>query len=432
MFTHISNQTSTSMNPTGDKLTSELQKSTTIEKPVVIGEGQKETQSTLNPTGDKFTAELQNVTHIEQPAVIGQGERTTVGEKIASEIHSTGQTLEAGFGTIASGVEFTGQKLVSGVEFTGEKIKATGEIIGEKLGETFAVAEHTVQKAAEVIAEEKAKVELPGVVTLLQSGVGKLFGHLTGTSTTSTIVVQDAAPAPISPVVPVAPVLKSERKETIVAAEKNLSGDIITTEIQVGHLVDKPTSRIDVLKESGQLGPQSELHLPNLKLRDIPLNRAVEEPIPSTEVKSTEFPSQTEARPFPSFVTIHPAPAEQTESKAEMKEQLPNLTTSVVHDVATFIGTVEQQQKVDNVQPTQKSKDVGSESSEQSKELLPNLTTKTIQDGATFIDQAEHQKSGAQGTANQSADPLLPSLSFTNVQDGAKFLDVVENSGQSL
>jgi hypothetical protein len=405
-------------------------------------------QTTMNPTGDQLTSELQHTIPIEPPAVVGQGEKTTITEKVASGVEKTGQKLEEGLGTIVSGVEYTGHKLVSGVEYTGEKLKATGEFIGEKLGETFAATgekiEQTIQKAADVVAEEK--VELPGVVTLLQTGAAKIFGHLTGSVTQSTPSIAPAT-ATAPPTSPILPVLKSDTKEAVVLAEQNIVGDIITTDIKIGHWVEKPESRIDVMKQTGQLGPQAELHLPNLHVRDMPTNRAVEEQpvypseaqLPSlsqkevqegaqfidTVEKKTIETIQTEA--MPSFVYIHPQPATQSEGEKtedqkvdnlqSRTDQLPSLTSRVVLDSAAFMDSAEQQ--VEN----QHTKD---DSAQVLKEQLPNLTHKAIHDGAAFMDQAEHHKSSqAKGTVNRSD---LPSLSHKDVQAGTRFLDVVENS----
>jgi len=114
--------TGQSQNPTGDKLTTELQKTTPVEKPAVVGTGQVSTgdqtsasasastglttadvkdklqaagtvikdnlqaasttvqdklgvgTGSQNPTGDQLTKELQKTTSIEKPAVVGTGE----------------------------------------------------------------------------------------------------------------------------------------------------------------------------------------------------------------------------------------------------------------------------------------------------------------------------------------------------------------------
>jgi len=385
----------------------------------------------MNPTGDKLTAELQHTIPIEQPAVVGQGEKYTISEKVAMGVEKTGQKLEGGLETIVSGVGYTGQKLVSGVEYTGGKLKATGEFLGEKLGETIAATgekiDQTIQKAADVVAEEK--VQLPGVVTLLQTGAARIFGHLTGSASSVDSTVPTSSVDSTAPTSPMLPVLKSDIKETMVYAEENLSGDVITTDIKTGHWVEKPASRVDVMKQTGQLGPQSELHLPNLKVRDVPMNRAVEEqpvyqpvaPLPSVSQKVVQ-------EAIPSFVYIHPQPLTQSAENTEDQkvdnlqsrtDQLPSLTSRVILDGAAFMDTVEHQ--IENIQ--QKSEHVPNEQ-------LPNLTSKAVHDGAAFIDQAEHQKFNikVKGTVNQSVDPQLPSLSTKDVHDGTRFLDVVENS----
>jgi len=236
------------------------------------------------------------------------------------------------------------------------------------------------------------------------------------------------------------------KSDIIVYAEKNLSGDIITRDVTTAYWVEKPASRVDVIKQSGQLGPQLELHLPNLKIRNVPMNRAVEESLPvhpeselssltqtevqdgahfidAVEQKTTEV-VQVQPSQFPSFVYVHPFPVEQLDeqSKADnqREQQLPSLSSRVILDGAAFIEKAELQ--IGNVQ----SKDVGSHS-KIPKEQLPNLTVKAVHDGAAFMDQAEQQKN-----VNKSVDPMLPSLSTKDVHDGAMFLDVVENSGQSM
>jgi hypothetical protein len=405
------------------------------------------TQTSMNPTGDKLTAELQQTTHIEQPAVVGVG---------SASVHSTtGETLGAATHVVASGLEFTGQKLgagletvASGVGYTGEKLKSAGEKIGETIASVVAPAvavtgdkiESTIQKVAEVVAEEKAKVELPGVVTLIQNGAFRIFGHLTGTvASSTTTTVDEAIPAPP---LPAPTILESDRKETIVIAQKTIAGDIVTADIQSGHEIHKPISRVDVIKESGQLAPQTELHLPNLHIPDVPLNRAIEEqpilPTVDTTAKPTAVDTTEQKAPepklppeqqFPTFVYIHEqTPISQSSSqvsnpleyKDESEQLLPNLTKKAVEDGAAFIEIAEQM-KPDNMKKT--TKDVSQESEQVPKEQLPNLTAKVVHDGAAFIDQLEQQKSNTQ---------LLPNLPTKSVQDGALFLDVVENSGQSL
>jgi hypothetical protein len=361
MFTHIS--TSNSMSSTSTSIST------------------SSTSISMNPTGDKLTSELQQRIPIEQPVILSQGENpaeTATGVKLGAATHA-----------IASGVEKTGEKLGAGLEKTGEKLKAVGEKIGEKvasvvptLAATGDQIEKTVQKAAEVVAEETAKVELPGVVTFLQSGAARIFGHLTGASESSS----ETVPPPPPPL--------ETMDKTVVLAEKNLVGDIITTDIQTGHLAHQPPSRVDVLKESGQLGPQPELHLPNLKIRDAPLNRAVEEQsiLDTVEQKPTSIEPIPVAHPFPSFfVSIREQ--QTTPLHSEQKKPTSLEPTPVAHPFPSFISIREQQTTpLLSTEPSSNASHQGSnplEYKDAEHQLLPNLTKEVVHDGTVFLEKVE-------------------------------------------
>jgi hypothetical protein len=452
------------MNPTGDKLTAELQNTVEIEKPVVEGKATSLNPAVLNPTGDKLTKELQKTVDIEKPVVegIGTGElksihttdvpKTTTGKTleegvdvVGSGMKWTGEKLGAGLDTVGSGVQYTGEKIGEGVKFTtevigegvhtlGSGLKATGQFIGEKLENVVAPTiaaggdkiEEVVQKGVEVIEEEKARTELPAVITLLQSGAARFTSLLMGTAgpnpdpfkeeeklkekepeiAPQTVAPEQSVPlvvpssgATITSKVPEIVVTQDRVPETIVHAQTTLAGDTLTTDISTtGHWTQHPQTRLDVVKEmkSSDLPKKDELGSISRELKGATRSDIVrihEQPTSSQETQLLPNLTKKDVHDASVFLTEVAPKVEETGQSHEKSVQLPDLTKKSVQDAAVFIKHVENQTV--NVDSQQKGQSKNVTDNVHSQKIaegadLPSLTTKTVENVSTFLDTVEN------------------------------------------
>lgn len=323
----------------------------------------------------------------------------------------------------------------SGVRATGRLIGASLESVAPTLASGGDKLENAVQKGIEVIEEQKAKTELPGVITLIQSGTARVADLVLGKAgpnpdpfveeeklkekapeiAPQTVPMTDRVP--ITDRAPEIVITEDRAPQTIVHAQTTVVGDTITTSvetIEAGHWTEQnQTTRFDYVKD--QLGSS----------------------VPQKDQLGSGLSHDNKGGERTDVVHIH----EQPTQEMQQQQLLPNLTKKDVHDAAVFLDKAEDQNF--GMIPSKET-----HQSHERLEQFPNLTQKDVHDAAVFIDQAENQTvnvsqdnlqkgqskdvpdntSHSQSTEGGKSD--LPNLTSKNVHNGAAFLDTVENASQ--